>query len=91
MTVEVAPDFLISHYRLIGSLGSGGMGEGTVLPTDKLSLATMVRVLLELGRVDEARPLVTHLQTIGYRHPTFVRAIVGTTRSGRAHPAVDRQ
>jgi tetratricopeptide (TPR) repeat protein len=50
--------------------------------TETRALATWARVLLALGRVDEARPVVERLLARGYRHPTLTRAWAAATTHG---------
>jgi tetratricopeptide (TPR) repeat protein/tRNA A-37 threonylcarbamoyl transferase component Bud32 len=42
--------------------------------TDARALATWARVLLALHRVEEAKPVVERLFSLGYHHPTLTRA-----------------
>jgi tetratricopeptide (TPR) repeat protein len=46
-----------------------------VTSPEKVLLALEARALLSLNRMAEARPIIERLTTLGYRHPTLMRAV----------------
>jgi tetratricopeptide (TPR) repeat protein len=48
---------------------------------EKRLLAVQARALLALNRVAEARPIVERLTTLGYRHPTLMKAVAMSRNS----------
>ena len=54
---------------------------------EKGLLALKARALLDLNRAAEARPIVERLTSLGYRHPTLMKAVASSPNFTHRPPA----